>query len=105
MQDYTKKVLILKEAINNQKQIEFCYKLEGKVRVINSHCLYINKLQVTMLDAWQESGQTDTSNMAFKCFVVQHMSKLKILDKTFAENSQFNHASIRYLNALVRIGG
>lgn len=105
MQDYTKKVQILRQAINEQKQIEFQYKLEGKLRVANCHCTYINKLQVTMLDAWQESGETSTSNMAFKCFVVQHMSKVKLLDKTFPENAQFNHASIRYINALCRIGG
>jgi phage regulator Rha-like protein len=105
MQDLKDKIEVISGAINEQLQVRFFYKLETESRLINSHCIYENSKGAIMLDAFQESGQTDTNNQQFKCFVVQHMSKVIVVVNSFEENEKFNFASDRYTNAICRIGG
>jgi predicted DNA-binding transcriptional regulator YafY len=106
LQDMNAKKALLTRAINGQKQIAFQYKLEEKQRIINSHCLYTGTNGAIMLDAWQESGQTDTKNQQFKCFFVQFMGKIEVVESSnFTENEKFNFNSMRYEKALCRIGG
>jgi hypothetical protein len=105
MQELEDKIELISQAINEQLQVRFFYKLETESRLINSHCLYANKLGATMLDAWQQAGQTNSQNEQFKCFVVQHMSKVIIVVNSFLEHEKFNFASDRYTKAICRIGG
>jgi hypothetical protein len=103
--NYTQKMQVLKKAIIDNLQVRFTYRNETESRLINSHCIYIDNLGSTKLDAYQVSGHTNSQNEAFKCFFLNDMEEIEIVSTSFTENSQFNFNSIRYLNALVMIGG
>ncbi len=109
MQNYTEKIRLLSQAITANVQVMCEYKTvtEGtNKRLINPHCIYLNKTGTTMLDAWQVTGHSESGvNEQFKQFAVYKMSSIELSEVLFKEDSKFNHNSTRYENALCRIGG
>jgi len=101
---YTQKIALLTKAITKQRVIKFTYKQEENYRTIQPHALYIDKLSNTKLDAFQEQGQTDTINKAFKCFKVADMYNLETIESNFTQNNKYNFHSERYNNSICKIG-
>lgn len=89
-------------AIAEKHTIQFSYK--DCLRIVNPHAVYINKSNY-MLDGFQTGGKSHSNLPEWKCYKLDDISQLEILNKvTFEIEAGFNVLSNRYIQKVVLVG-